>query len=90
MKCACMTVSQLLGQIDWQDRNLFNPIAFLSVANFKPCLNLTYNILSGHISATVRIWIAATDHYMYFYIIVIFPLTAVLQLINFTASQSLV
>ena len=31
------------------------------------------------------IWIAATDYYMYFYIIVLFPLTAVVQLINFTA-----
>ena len=29
------------------------------------------------------IWIAATDYYMYFYIIVQFPLTAVLQLIKF-------
>ena len=32
------------------------------------------------------IWIAATDYYMYFYIIVLFPLTAILQLINITAS----
>ena len=32
------------------------------------------------------IWIAATDYYMYFYIIVLFSLTAILQLINFTAS----
>ena len=32
------------------------------------------------------IWIAATDYYMHFYIIVLFPLTAVLQLISFTAS----
>ena len=31
------------------------------------------------------IWIAATDCYMYFYIILLFPLTAILQLINFTA-----
>ena len=31
------------------------------------------------------IWIAATD-YMHFYIIMLFPLTAILQLINFTAS----
>ena len=29
------------------------------------------------------IWIAATDYYMNFYIIVLFPLTAVLQLIKF-------
>ena len=32
------------------------------------------------------IWIAATDYYIYFYIIMLFPLTAILQLINFTAS----
>ena len=32
------------------------------------------------------IWIAATDYYMLFYIIMPFPLTAILQLINFTAS----
>ena len=31
------------------------------------------------------IWIAATDYYMYFYIIVLFPLIASLKLINFTA-----
>ena len=31
-------------------------------------------------------WIAATDYYMHFYIIMLFPLTAILQLINFTAS----
>ena len=30
-----------------------------------------------------EIWIAATDYYMNFYIIVLFPLTAVLQLIKF-------
>ena len=28
------------------------------------------------------IWIAATDYYVYFYIIVLFPLTAILQLIK--------
>ena len=32
------------------------------------------------------IWIAATDYYMHFHIIVLFPLTVILQLINFTAS----
>ena len=32
------------------------------------------------------IWIAATDYYMHFYIIVLFPLTAILQLINLIAS----
>ena len=32
------------------------------------------------------IWIVATDYFMYFYKIVLFPLTAIIQLINFTAS----
>ena len=32
------------------------------------------------------IWIAATDYYMHFYIIVLFPSTAILQLISFTTS----
>ena len=31
------------------------------------------------------IWIAATDYYMHFHIIVLSPLTAILQLISFTA-----
>ena len=32
------------------------------------------------------VWIAETDYYMYFYIIVLLPLIAIPQLINFTAS----
>ena len=32
------------------------------------------------------IWIAETDYCMQFYIIVLYSLTAILQLINFTAS----
>ena len=32
------------------------------------------------------LWIAATDSYVYFYIIVLFLLTSILQLINFTTS----
>ena len=32
------------------------------------------------------IWISATDYYMHFDIIVLFPLTAILQLINLTSS----
>ena len=32
------------------------------------------------------IWIVATDYYIYVYIIVLFPLTPILQRINFTAS----
>ena len=36
------------------------------------------------------VWIAVTDYYMHCYIIMLFPLTAILQLINFTASYFLV
>ena len=32
------------------------------------------------------IWIAATDYYMHFYIIMLFALTAILQFLNFTVS----
>ena len=31
-------------------------------------------------------WIATAGYYMHFYIIVLFPLTAIFQLINFTTS----
>ena len=41
-------------------------------------------------SSDKYIWIAATDYYMHFYIHVLFPLTAILQLINSTASYFLV
>ena len=33
-----------------------------------------------------NLWIAATDYYMHFYKIVLFLLTAIIQLINFTSS----
>ena len=36
------------------------------------------------------VWIAATDYCMHFYISVLFPLTAILQLISFTALYFLV
>ena len=36
------------------------------------------------------IWIASTDYYVYFYIIMLFPLTAIPQIINFKASCLLV
>ena len=40
-----------------------------------------------HISLMTKI--AATDYYMNFYLIVLFSLTAILKLINFTASYDL-
>ena len=44
------------------------------------CVHLPY------FSYDKDIWIALTDYYMHFYIIVLFPFTAILQLISFTAS----
>ena len=49
----------------------------------KVCLPAIFEIC---FSCDKDIWITATDYFMYFYIIVLFPLTAILQLINFTAS----
>ena len=43
-------------------------------------------IFETYFSYDKDIWIAATDYYIHFYIIVLFPFTANLQLINFTAS----
>ena len=45
-----------------------------SLARFETCF-----------SNDKDIWIAATDKFMYFCIIVLFPPTAILQLIKFTA-----
>ena len=45
------------------------------------CVHLPY---LRHLSLMTNIWIAATEYYMHFYIIVLFPL------INFTASYFLV
>ena len=59
-------------------------------------LGVTFNFVSAKVCSPAifetpfsydkDIWIAATDFYMHFYIIVLFPLTAILQLINFSAS----
>ena len=43
-------------------------------------------ILKTCFSYDKDIWIAATNYYMYFYIIVLFPLTSIPQLIHFTVS----
>ena len=52
------------------------------------CVQLPY---LRHLSLNDKdIWIAATDYYMHFYIIMLFPLAAILQLINLTASYFLV
>ena len=59
---------------------------------------VTFNFGSAKVSRPIfetsfsndkDIWIAATDYYMHFYIIVLFPLTTILQLINFAASSFL-
>ena len=53
----------------------------------KVCLSA---IFETSFSSDKDIWIAATDYYIHCYIIMLFPLTAILQLINFTASYFLV
>ena len=53
----------------------FGSVKVCSPAIFETCF-----------SCDKDIWIAATDYCMYFYIIVLFPFTSILQLINFTAS----
>ena len=54
--------------------------------NFGSAKVCSPDIYEACFSCDKDIWIAATDNYIYFYIIVLFPLTAILQLINFTAS----
>ena len=56
--------------------------------NFGPTKVCSSATFETYFSYDKDIWIAATDYYtcMYFYIIVLGPLTAILQLINFTAS----
>ena len=49
----------------------------------KVCSLAIFETIFKCFSYDKYIWIAATDFYMYFYIIVLFPLTAVLQLIKF-------
>ena len=54
---------------------------------------MTFNFASAKVCSPVifetsfsDMWIAATDYYMYFYIIMLFPVIGILQLINFTVS----
>ena len=54
-----------------------------SFGSTKVCSPAMFEVCFSH---DKDILIAATDDYMYFYIIVLFPLTSILQLINFTAS----
>ena len=51
--------------------------------NFDSAKLCSPAIFETHFSYDKDIWITATDYYMYFYIIVLFPLTVILQLINF-------
>ena len=56
------------------------------IFNFCSTIVCSAAILGTCFSHDKDIWIAATDYYIYFYIIVLFPLIAILQLINFRAS----
>ena len=55
----------------------------LNFGSAKVCSHAIFEI---SFSYDKDIWIAATDYYMHFYIIVLCPLRAILQLINFSAS----
>ena len=52
-----------------------------NLGSAKVCLPA---IFGTYFSYQKGMWIAAADYIMYFYLIVLFPLTAILQLINFT------
>ena len=54
--------------------------------NFGSAIVCSPAIFQTSFSYDKDIWIAVTDYYMSFCIIVLFHLTAILQLINFTAS----
>ena len=43
-------------------------------------------IIDTYFSYDRGIWIAVTDYYVYFYLILLFVLIYILQLLNFTAS----
>ena len=70
-------VGTLVGGVDVHDGVNFN---FGSAKVCSPA------IFETSFSYDKDIWIAATDYYMHFYIIVLFPLTAILELINFAVS----
>ena len=53
--------------------------------NFKVCSPAIFETYFSY-DKDICHWIAATDYNLYFYIIMLFPLTAIFQLINFTAS----
>ena len=54
-----------------------------SFGSAKVC---SHAVFETSFSYNKDIWIAATAYNMHFYIIVLFPSTAILQLIKFTAS----
>ena len=61
---------------------MYHGVTFNFVPN-KVCSPAIFETCFSH---DKDISISATDYYMYFYIIVLFPLTATPQLINVTAS----
>ena len=58
--------------------------------NFGPARVCSSAIFETSFSYDKDIWIAVSDYLMHFYIIVLFPLTSILQLINFIDSLILV
>ena len=54
--------------------------------NFGSAKVCSPDIIETCFSYDKAICIASTDYYIYFYLSVLFPLTVILQLINFTAA----
>ena len=54
--------------------------------NFGSVKVCSPSIFETSFSYDKDVWIAATDYYLHFHTIVLFLLTAILKLINFTAS----
>ena len=52
----------MAGSKSFQPKSISGGLALISNPAFD--LTLTYNILSGHILATIMIWIAATHYYL--------------------------
>ena len=53
---------------------------------FCLCQNVSTAIFKTYFSCHKNIWIAAIDYYMFFYLIVLCPITTIIQFINIIAS----
>ena len=56
------------------------------IFNLGPAKVFSPGIIETHFSYHKDVWIAVTDYYLHFYLIVVFLSVAIHQIINFTAS----